>query len=141
MDDRYGKFSINESGLIYTFKLVHRSGSLRCHPQYPATYWGCVHPWFGERDQLLTVITDRNRSPLLLADYSRKGYVCGYKYYSYHLEGIDVNSPELLFNRLSPPLPVSFAQEFQIWYGEDLTDCEGGNNSGETCADVYAWYV
>ena len=78
---------------------------------------------------------------LSLADYSRDSNLCGYKYYSYQLDGIHVNSTELVFNMLSPQLSVSVGQEFHIWYGEDLTDCGQDNNSGETCADVYAWYV
>ena len=57
------------------------------------------------------------------------------------LEGTDVDSPELVFNRLLHPLSVSVGQKFQIWYGEDLTDCEGNNNMGMTCADIYGWYV
>ena len=64
------------------------------------------------------------------------------KFYSYHLEGIGVNSTELVFNRrLFPHVPISTGQEFQIWYGEDLTDCYESDNGGETCVDVYAWYV
>jgi len=82
-----------------------------------------------------------NGTALLLADYVRDDYLCGYKYYSYHLDGIGVNSPELVFNRLSPQLSVSIGQEFQIWQGEDLTDCYDYDNGGQTCVDVYAWYV
>ena len=66
---------------------------------------------------------------------------CGYKYHSYQIDGIGINSPELVFNVLSPPLPVSIGQSFHIWFGEDLHDCGDDNNSGETCADVYAWYT
>ena len=139
-DDSYGNFSIKENGLINTFKLVHRSGSLKCHPSLPATYWGCSSERYGEK-RFNTVITDNVMVALSLADYSRDSRLCGYKYYSYQLDGIHVNSTELVYNMLSPQLSVSVGQEFHIWYGEDLTDCDQDDNSGKTCADVYAWYV
>ncbi|KAL9971557.1 hypothetical protein ACROYT_G017732 [Oculina patagonica] len=138
--DTYGAFNIKETGFIYTFKLVHKSGYLSCDGNFPASYWGCDVDIFGEY-KLLTVITFANRNELLLADYSRNEEYCGFKYYSYQIAGIGVNSPELLFNKLSTPLSVSVGQEFQIWYGQDLTDCSEDNNSGTTCADVYAWYA
>ena len=77
----------------------------------------------------------------LLAEYARRltSAKCGYL--SYEIEGMDVNSRELVFNFLPTPLPVSAGQEFHVWYGGDLIDCGEVNNSGETCADVYAWYA
>ena len=138
--DAYGNFSIKESGLIVTFKLVHRNGSLKCNPYIPPSYWGCTHAKF-EKYQLETILANKNRTVLPLADYSRRAYPCGYRYYSYKLDGIGVNSSELIFNQLSPPMSVAVGQEFQIWFGEDMLDCKEGNNSGQTCVDIYAWYV
>jgi len=113
---------------------------LKCHPLLPASYWGCPNEeYFGEK-MFITVITDNNMTALSLADYLRDNTKCGYKYYSYQLDGMHVNSSELVFNLLSPQLSVSVDQEFHIWYGEDLTGCGEYDNSGETCADVYAWY-
>ena len=133
--DSYGTFNILESGVIYTFKLVHQSGSLSCNPDYPSSYWGCEHPSFGE-ERLLTVITFQNRSPLLPADYRRTG--C--RYYSYKIEGVGINQTELQFDILPSPISVSVGDEFQIWFGQDLKNCSENNNSGQTCADVYAFY-
>lgn len=133
-DDAYGNFSNQESALIFTFKLVHRNGALKCGRNYPATHWVCFNC-------LSTVITYKNRTALLLADYFRNGNSCGLSYYGYHVEGTGLNSQELVFNRLSPQLLVSIGEEFQIWYGEDLLDCYESDNSGQTCVDVYAWYV
>ena len=134
-DNSYGAFNIRESGVIYTFKLVHLNGSVRCTPNYPPSYWGCEHPVYGDT-RLLTVITFKNRSALLLADYRKDG--C---YHSYKIEGVGVNDKELRFNNLPTPISVSVGKEFQIWYGQDLKDCTENNNSGQTCADVYAWYA
>ena len=86
--------------------------------------------------RLITVITFKNRSALLLADYRGKG--C---YYSYKIEGVGVNETELRFNNLPSPISVSVGDEFQIWYGQDLKNCSEDNNSGQTCANVYAWYA
>ena len=122
-------------GLLCRVKLVHLSGSVRYNPDYPPSYWGCDHPSLGDA-RLETVITFKNRSALLLADYREKG--C---HYSYKIEGVGVNENELRFNNLPTPISVSVGDEFQIWYGQDLTYCSEGNNSGQTCADVYAWYA
>ena len=134
-DDSYGAFNIRESWVIYTFKLVHLSGSITCNPDYPPSYWGCDNPLFGDK-RLLTILTFTNRSALLLADYKRKH--CDY---SYKIEGVGINDNELRFNNLPTPISVSVGDEFQIWYGQDLKDCYERDNSGQTCADVYAWYA
>ena len=138
--DSHGSFRITKQGLIHTFKLVHRRGSLKCDPNTPATFWGCTHSSF--RDQTLsTVITYENGSVLPLAEY-RDG-VSGCSKYSYKIEGIDVNSTELLFNRLPSPISVSNRQVFKIWYNEALLsrkDC-ARDNTGEICVDVYALYA
>ncbi len=140
-DDTYGTFNINECGLVYTFKLVHRSGSLSCNTDYPSSYWGCDHPLYGV-NKFDTIITYPNRTALLLADYLKDdSKTCGMLYHSYQIAGIGINSPELVFNKLPTPLSVSVGQEFQIWYGQDLKDCTEDNNDGQTCADVYAWYA
>ena len=70
-DDSYGAFNITESGVIRTFKLVHLSGSIRCNHVDPPCYWGCEYHSHGDT-KLLTVITFKNRSALLLADFKEK---------------------------------------------------------------------
>ena len=72
----------------------------------------------------------------MLADFKKKD--C---HYSYKIEGVGVNETELRFNNLPSPISVSVGDEFQIWYGQDLKDCVENDNSGQTCADVYAWYA
>ncbi|XP_022809788.1 uncharacterized protein LOC111346782 [Stylophora pistillata] len=141
VENTQGDFSMRESGLIFTFKLVYRSGDgIKCNPDVSASYWGCMSSLMGEK-KLVTVITFPNKTALPIADYARDTSSCGFKYHSYQLNGTDVNSPELVFKTMSRPLPVSIGQVFQIWYAEVLDDCAWGNNSGQTCADVYAWYA
>ena len=138
-DDSYGTFNITESGIIYTFKLVHLSGSVSCNQKDPSSYWGCDNPGFGE-ERLLTIITFQNNSALLLADY-KKTQDNNCTYYSYKIEGVGLNETELWFNNLPSPISVSAGQEFQLWYGADLKNCYEFDNSGQTCADVYALYA
>ena len=134
----HGGFHITKQGLIHTFKLVHRRGSLKCAGHIPATFWGCLHPVYGNQT-LSTVITDENKNSVLpLAEY-RDGDCIKY---SYKIEGMDVNSTELLFNHLPSPISVSNGQEFKVWYTEALLgkDHCDRDNSGEICVDVYALY-
>ncbi|KAL9963248.1 hypothetical protein ACROYT_G032429 [Oculina patagonica] len=121
-DDTYGTFNLKECGLVYTFKLVHKSGSLSCTIDIPSSYWGCDLPIYGDKT-LNTVITYPNKTALLLADYLRDDSGCGLKYYFYKIAGIGVNSTELVFNKLPTPLSVSVGEEFHIWYGQDLKNC------------------
>ncbi|KAL9969885.1 hypothetical protein ACROYT_G022157 [Oculina patagonica] len=134
--DAYGAFKIKEDGFIVTFKLVHKQGSVRCSYDFPASYWGCVTKKNPDKN-LLTVITHSNNTALLIANYA-KSSLC--RYYAYQLDGVTVNSTELVFNKLSTPLWATVGQEFRIWYGHDMVDCSEFNNCGQTCADVYAWY-
>lgn len=127
-----------ENGSIYTFKLVHVHGSVRCQGNTPASYWGCTHYTYGDK-QLGTIITFKNKTALQLAEYRGEGKGCGY--YSYKLDKVAVNSSVLEFNNLPSPLTVSTGQEFQVWFSGDLYNCGESTNSGQTCIDVYAWYA
>ena len=131
-DDNYGAFTIQEPGLIFTFKLVHNSGSISCNPHYPESYWSCTSPAI-EDANLMIVVTYKNKTALLLAEYLSQ--------YRYALDGFSVNSETLVFNQLPVPLSVSVGLELQIWYQQDLTNSSEDSNSGQTCADVYAWYA
>ena len=139
--DSHGSFRITKQGLIHTFKLVRRRGSLKCAPNKPATFWGSLRPNYGDQT-LSTVITYENNSVLPLAEYRDHGHC---RKYSYKIKGIDVNSTELLFNHLPSPISVSNGQVFKIWYTEVLLSktslsCDR-DNSGEICVDVYALYA
>ena len=142
-DNKYGVFTIKENGLIDTFKLVHASGSgVRCNYFTLASYWGCENRQDG-RDTLLTVITFSNNTALPIASYSKEVGITGglCSYYTYKINGTTSDSKELIFEGLHSPLWVTIGQEFRIWHGQDLTGCSEINNSGQTCADVYAWYT
>jgi len=132
-DNQYGSFNITKSGLLKTMKLVHKSGSIKCTPVYPASYWGCKSSVYGNNG-LMTIITNAEGKVILPSAGELK-------YYYYSINGTHHTSPELVYRDLPNPLSVSRDQELQIWYGQDWIDWSEGNNNGTTCVDVYAWYA
>ena len=90
-----------------------------------------------ENHNLMTVITYSNKTVLPLAEFLKGS---DGKYYTYQLDGADVNSTTLVFKLLPTPLVVLVGQQFQLWYAHDLVNYTEDNNDGKTCADVYALY-
>ena len=122
-------------------KLVHKSGSIKCNPNDPASYWGCRNERNYGNNGLLTIITNAKKEAILppAGDLKANG-ACNNKNYFYSLIGTNHTSPELVFDDLPNIMTVYHNQELQIWYGQDLMDCDENNNNGTTCVDVYAWY-
>jgi len=141
-DNKCGAFNITKSGLLKTMKLVHKSGSLICNPNYQVSYWGCTNKVNYGKNGLLTIITNAKKEAVLppAGDLKTKGGRDN-KPHFYYLNGITHKSPELVFSDLSIQLSVSRSQEFQIWYGQDWIDLYEGDNNGITCVEVYAWYA
>nr|XP_058963049.1 neurogenic locus notch homolog protein 1-like [Pocillopora verrucosa] len=136
-NDDHGTFHIQEAGQIYTFKLVHTSGSVTCVSILAiSTKWGCSFPIYGNHN-LMTVITYSNKTVLPLAEFLKGN---DRTYYTYQLDGADFNSATLVFKLLRTPLVVLVGQQFQLWYAHDLVNFTEDNNDGKTCADVYALY-
>ena len=88
----------------------------------------------------MTIITNAKRQALLPSENDLKT-VAGYKNHFYVLNGIQQGSSELVLGNLSKPLRLSKDQELQIWYGQDWVNSGEGDNSGKTCADIFAWYM
>ncbi|KAJ7385553.1 hypothetical protein OS493_015131 [Desmophyllum pertusum] len=124
-DDSYGHFTIPRRGTIISLKLVYVSGYVSCLtgaiPQ--GSHWGCRN-----ENELTTLVTN-GRNEVIFPRYNDNR--------SYKLRGYNFNSPELVFNVLSPPLSVATGEEFRIWYRQDLLNGSEHNNAGHTCADVY----
>ena len=142
-DNKYGAFNVPKGGRIKTMKLIHKSGSIRCNPEYNASYWSCSHPSFYHSDDLLTIITNANNEAVLPPVEDMRGAIniCDDKKFVYSLNGTSPTSPELVFRDLPNYLVVSRNQELRIWHGQDWVDCTEYDNSGQTCVDVYAWYA
>ncbi|XP_027053036.1 uncharacterized protein LOC113680221 isoform X1 [Pocillopora damicornis] len=141
-NDDHGSFTIAKAGSISALKLVHISGALTCHSSSTRSFWGCEVSSYGKKT-LMTLVTYINRTVFLptreTADMGEPGHTCATEYI-YHLQGFDDVSTEIIFNTSSKTLPVKMNQGFQIWYGQDLSDCSEINNSGQSCVNVYVWY-
>ena len=123
-------------------KLVHKSGSIKCNPGFPASYWGCTNQQFYGKNGLLTIITNAKKEAILPpAENLKARGDCNKKIHFYSLNGTIHTSPEVVFGDLTNKVSVSRNQELQIWYGQDWIDCLETDNSGTTCVDVYAWYA
>ena len=92
----------------------------------------------------MTLISHSNQRSLLLPRRSTTqmgvGGECATNL-TYKLDGFNDISPEIVFNTTSDPLRVSLNQEYWIWFAQDMVDCSESNNSGESCVDVYGWYI
>lgn len=140
--DKPGMFTNPSSGDVITFKLIHLSGSVSCHVAYRSN-WGC--PFRTESDgKMGTYIADSENNRLLPNNaelFGQTGLSCGKQLY-YSLPGHTPDSPELLFDNFTTPLPVTSGQHFGVWFVEDLYNCyDEDNASAETCVHVYGLFV
>ena len=128
-DDSYGSITMQQSGKILSFKLVHLRGQISCRT-VASRYnkWAC-----DEGDDLETVLTNEDNAIVFpqLSHIEKR----------YQLPGMRSDSPELIFNNLTVPMSVAPGLEFRVWYTEDLKDISEQDNGGKTCMDVYALYV
>lgn len=138
-DDTYGSLNLTKTGFVKAMKLIHRNGSIRCNRKTKATYWSCSNARYGN-NSFMTIITNAKRQALLPSENDLKT-VAGYKNHFYVLNGIQQGSSELVLGNLSKPLRLSKDQELQIWYGQDWVNSGEEDNSGKTCADIFAWYM
>ena len=128
-NDAFGRFTIQVAGGIVAVKFVHVSGAVANSKNTSGANWG------NPSHQILTVLTDDGNNVLLPLKYTPR------EPYTYTLQGYSSTSPELLFNITnpsSPSSPVSFSG--RIWFVEDLFDYSEGDNSGETCMDLFILY-
>ena len=137
--DTPGMFTTPSSGDIITFKLIHLSGKVSCHLAAHSN-WGCSSR--NEYEKMGIYIADSNRIRLLPnPEMFGTGLSCDLQIY-YNLPGHTLNSPELLFDNFTTPLPVTAGQQFAVWFGEDFYDCyDWDNGLGKTCVDVYGLFV
>ena len=143
-NDAYGKFKITKTGRVRTMKLVRKTGAITCSSSASESYWNCESSWY--RNKLMTIITNSIGEALLPPIGDLEALVgssnpdCAKKHF-YSLDGIHGKSPELVFRHLSSTLLLSRGEELQIWNGQDWSGCWEGDNTGQTCVDIYAWYV
>ena len=133
-DDTYGEFAFSKAGSIMKLTLTHINGFLSCNPMYPPSYWGCDHPSLAQ-GKLMTLVTFQNRTRLQPAKIF--GSPCNPQY---SINGSSLNSTSLSFEPFDIPLAAAVDDNFQIWFGQDFTNCSEDNNAGVICVDVHALY-
>ncbi|KAL9975377.1 hypothetical protein ACROYT_G012532 [Oculina patagonica] len=127
-DNSYGLFTMQYSGSIVSFKLVHLRGQISCRTvDSRYSNWAC-----DKGDILQTFVTNASNAVVF-------PQIPGIT--NYQIPGIRSDSPELTFNNLTVPLRVAPGQEFRVWYKEDLKDVSEVDNGGQTCMDIYSLYV
>ena len=137
------KFIITKEGFLAAFKVVHTRGQVNCdkdacHGSF-ASKWGCStsHPYVGTTP-LGTFITTPSRRIL----FPREKFIRNKSMSKwYALPGFEPDSPFLVFHDFANPEFVQYGQQVEIWYGEDLDDVSEGDNDGESCVEVLAWYL
>ncbi|KAJ7374866.1 hypothetical protein OS493_005219 [Desmophyllum pertusum] len=127
-DDSYGNVTVQVTGKVITAKLVHVSGSVANSRAADGGNWG--NP---RSRQIRTVITSDANEVLLPHNYTA--------YEPYTLEGYASMSPELVFPNASEPASVPRGMGFRIWFVEDLGNYSEQDNSGESCVDMFLFYV
>ena len=127
--NQYGHFTYSQDISVRQFMLVYRSGTVSCKAG-KRSYWGCAP----NSSALAPILTDQQNT-ILAPDASD---VVGNGWYT--LAGYTSSSSILVFCAQPPcnPLVVPANSELRLWYGEDLRGKTEGDNSGKTCADVYA---
>ena len=123
--DSYGSFTYGKNIFVSAFKLVYLSGYVSCDGSRKSNW--CCDP---NKSNLCTVITDGHNN--VIAPNPKPSNIR-----SYTIPGYTSSSPDLVFCR-DTTLCVFSTTEIRLWYAEDLLNTSEGDNSGETCADVYA---
>lgn len=116
-------------------KLVYLDGSVRCapNPEYKSR-WGCHHHPDNLKHPLNVVVTDSDNNVV----YPPEKYIrnTGMWYYLPFTDAL--HSKELVFTDYANPFYLAKYTPIRIWYGEDLTQYNNGDNIGRVCVDVWA---
>lgn len=137
-NDAFGKFFFNDScitteAMFVCFKLIHRSGMVRCTNDVSAnSKWGCNVSNF--ECALGIVLSDETNNVI----FPKKRLV---KFLNdtlfYENPPFDGQSKAILTCDYTSPVCFLPGQELRLWYAEDLRNQSEADNSGEVCVDVY----
>jgi len=141
-----GKFTITKEGFLAAFKVVHTGGQVNCekddchasHGSF-ASKWGCStrHPYVGKTPLGTFITTSSERVLFPREKFIRNKSMSMW----YALPGFEPDSPFLVFHDFANPEFVQYGQQIEIWYGEDLVGVSEDDNDGESCVEVFAWYL
>ncbi|XP_057316838.1 uncharacterized protein LOC130657862 [Hydractinia symbiolongicarpus] len=130
-ENEFGTIKLQHDAVMTNIKLVHVGGpGLTCVRGTPLTKWGCDYGGVFVTENVAAVITDDQNNLLYPSTeyYLSNGF--------FNVPGYNAKSPYLIFHAASHT--VHKGQELRLHYGDTLFDGYLSNNSGESCADVYA---
>ena len=128
-----GSFKSEFEVLAHQFKFVYRSGGISCQKDKRKLPFGCaaLGPSLG------VFLTDDGNRPIVPPqpiqrkhEYTPLGW--------YQLNGFRGSLTTVTISTGQNPYHVRKGQELRVWYGEDLYSHNEKDNTGRTCADVYA---
>jgi len=128
--DSFGSIKLQNEGKLSAMKLVYLNGYVSCNKAVPdcKSKWGCdCFP----HEYLSVFVTDSSNEVIFPASIKDTAVW-------YELDGYKSTSDEIIFENLRNPSKVKSGDKIKVWYGEDLRDSTADNNSGVTCAKVYA---
>jgi len=123
-NSQFGKFKIRQGGLLRGIKLVHTKGQVTCRHGWGHSNWGC-----GGKKIILAVTTSTNKV-IFPKNLEGSGHATLPKY--------TAQSAVIILDNPAYEPKVRKGQNLRLWYGEDLKDWWEDDNSGRSCADVYA---
>ncbi|XP_078373110.1 uncharacterized protein LOC144656749 [Oculina patagonica] len=148
-DNNPAKFTITREGFVAAFKVVHIGGHVTCekddcHSSHTThgsfeSKWGCStsHPYVGTTPLGTFITTPSKRILFPREKFIRDKSMSMW----YALPGFEPDSQFLVFHDFSNPEFLPHGQKLQVWYGEDLADVSEADNDGQTCVEVFAWYL
>ncbi|XP_057316016.1 uncharacterized protein LOC130657067 [Hydractinia symbiolongicarpus] len=127
----FGTFEIPHNGIMTGIKLVHVGGIGVTCGAIALTKWGCDFgsPPFTVENIGVVITDDQNKKLYPSMEYDKGN---GFSF----IPGYGANSPYVVFN--APNHAVHKRQEIRLHYGEALFGTNLDNNSGRSCADIYA---
>lgn len=116
---------------ITAFRLVHKSGQIKCAQSVPYSNFGCK----SDPHKITTYITTENNT--ILAPLLPFNNEFSTDSYAFTLTGYSKNSPEIIMQ--SKPTYFQENEDIHIWNSEDLYSSGNSDNDGQVCVDVLGW--
>lgn len=126
-----GVFSMRTFYQITAFRLVHKSGQIKCAQSVPYSNFGCK----SDPHKITTYITTENNT--ILAPLLPFNNEFSTDSYAFTLTGYSKNSPEIIMQ--SKPTYFQENEDIHIWNSEDLYSSGNSDNDGQVCVDVLGW--
>lgn len=129
-DDKYSAFTVNQTGVVLTMKLVRLSGWVTCDKSNANgwNYWGCND--FNGNQMYMTAVVTNSTNFIVLPNED-----------TYTIPEYNTSSSEIVYPRkMVKPLLLTAGQEYRVWFSHDLRNSSEFNNNGTVCVDVFGLY-